>query len=286
MELEFTGTVEDNNDPLKLGRLKIRISIWEDLPAELIPWASQRYPHFLGLTTGSVAQFIPEIGSEVLVSFPTKDKYHPEYDKATLTNRNKCNFFDEDYPNSYGIKDSIGNYIKINKTKKGFRLQHSSGSHIDMYEETGEVVIKHSDTAGEEGEDDIPGAFIKMDKNGKIFMSCEDMQVNATKTIKMNTKEFQIDASESVKINTKEVQIDASESVKINTEDTTITSRVHIIGDTDIIGNETITGNLAVLGSGIFGGTSVASDHLSGGISGKGHIHFAPHEAGFTSSPS
>jgi len=48
----------------------------------------------------------------------------------------------------------LGFSIKINKTKKGFRLQHSSGSHIDMYEETGEVVIKHSDTVGEEGEDD------------------------------------------------------------------------------------------------------------------------------------
>jgi hypothetical protein len=37
----YIGKVEDNKDPQKLGRLKIRVmDVYEDLEIEDIPWAS------------------------------------------------------------------------------------------------------------------------------------------------------------------------------------------------------------------------------------------------------
>lgn len=114
-DLEHIGTVVDNNDPLKLYRLKIMIPIWEEIPIEYLPWVHPQLFHFLGLTTKSVFASIPNIGSECIVIFPTKDKYNPEYRMASPTNRNKCTFLDAEYPHAYGYIDDSGNFFKTNK---------------------------------------------------------------------------------------------------------------------------------------------------------------------------
>ena len=122
MLLEHIGIVVDNSsDPLKLGRIKCYIPIFEEIPVENLPYCSPKLPTFLGLSTQSISFSIPELGSSVLVTFPTRDKYNPEYALATLTNSNKCtstscNFFDDTYPNSYGFKDSGNNSLKITKS--------------------------------------------------------------------------------------------------------------------------------------------------------------------------
>lgn len=124
---EYLGDVEDNNDPLKLGRVKVRISIYEDIETEALPWA---YPSLdmSGNSPSNIGLNIPEIGSQVRVEFPNNDKYAPFYKGAELNEFNKSTFFDDDYPNSYGYKDTKGNFVRVNKKAETIEMQHSSGT--------------------------------------------------------------------------------------------------------------------------------------------------------------
>jgi hypothetical protein len=236
---------------------------------------------FLGLSRNSIMGAVPEIGSEVIVRFPTKDKYHPEYNMSYLTNTNKNNFLDEDYPNSYGFKDSIGNYFKVNKVKKQMRIQHSSGTNIDIIE-NGDMFFRHADTK-DEHDNTVPGAYIKIDKDGKIYHSCKIYQVDASESVIMNTKDMTVNASNSVRVNTKDTTINSKLHV---TKDTDITANLFVLENTDIGGNLGVQGSGAIGGSLVVGGVSTASDHISGGKSGKSHIHAVLSEHyGSTSAP-
>jgi len=131
-DLIYLGIVVDNIDDKKLGRVRVRIPLYEDLMDHQLPYASPNLPYFLGNSKNSIMFSVPEIGSEVNVSFPTQDKYSPFYHGAELNENNKCTLFDEDYPNSYGFKDSKGNFTKINKHTDTWVFQHSSGINIIM----------------------------------------------------------------------------------------------------------------------------------------------------------
>jgi hypothetical protein len=78
---QFLGVVELVDDPRKEGRARVRVySIFDDLPAEDIPWA---YPKNKGLffgqggKAGSIS--IPKVGSIVAVKFDNGNPYSPEY---------------------------------------------------------------------------------------------------------------------------------------------------------------------------------------------------------------
>jgi hypothetical protein len=49
---------------------------------------------------------------------------------AELNDLNRTTFFDDDYPNAYGYKDSKGNFIKVNKARGTVQIQHSSSSNL------------------------------------------------------------------------------------------------------------------------------------------------------------
>lgn len=128
----YLGIVADNNDPKKLGRLKVLISLYEDIDIENLPWCFPTLNTFLGNSADSVSLSVPEIGSQVRVSFPTGDKYAPYYSGAEINERNRCTFFDDDYPNCYGSKDSVGNFSKINKRTGINTFQHMSTTNVEI----------------------------------------------------------------------------------------------------------------------------------------------------------
>jgi hypothetical protein len=70
----FIGTVEENSDPKKLGRCRVRVlNIFDTIPTEDIPWATP-WKDLNG------NQFIvPEIGKVVSVVFDEGNPYKPEY---------------------------------------------------------------------------------------------------------------------------------------------------------------------------------------------------------------
>ena len=128
---EYDGIVVDNLDPLMLGRVKVSYSIIEDAEDKDLPWCYPTGNVFLGNSKESIAFSVPEIGSDVKVYFPTKDMYMPYYKGTEFNSENMCTFFaDEDYPQVYGFKDSIGNFVRVNKKRKTITIQHSSTSNL------------------------------------------------------------------------------------------------------------------------------------------------------------
>lgn len=70
----YIGTVEDNDDPKKLGRVRIRVmDIFDNIPVEDIPWASP----WKDLNGNGVN--IPEKGKVVTVIFDNGNIYKPEF---------------------------------------------------------------------------------------------------------------------------------------------------------------------------------------------------------------
>ena len=129
--MSYLGSVEDNNDPKKLGRVRVRITPYAELSTEALPWATP----LLG-THGNSVDYgglnIPEVGSQVRITFPSKDFTAPYYSGAELNESNRTTFFDDDYPNSYGYKDSVGNFVRINKERGVAQIQHSSTTNVQV----------------------------------------------------------------------------------------------------------------------------------------------------------
>jgi len=169
----YIGVVADNNDPKKLGRVRVLIPVYEDMNLEDYPWACPTMNTFLGNSANSISFSIPEVGSQVRVTFPTKDVAAPYYSGCELNDENKSTFFDEDYPNCYGSKDSVGNFIKINKAKETVHIQHSSTLNLQVSKD-GSFAITNP-----------RGTYLVADKSGNISL-------NDAKVVTTNCAEFDI----------------------------------------------------------------------------------------------
>lgn len=73
------GRVVDVNDPLQMGRVRVRVSpMFTDLPVADIPWAIPAWPlGSAGLDAGHVN--VPPAGTPVWVFFDAGDQHHPNY---------------------------------------------------------------------------------------------------------------------------------------------------------------------------------------------------------------
>jgi len=70
----WVGLVEENNDPDRLGRIKVRVqSIFDDMPVEDIPWSIPMK------SLGGCSFEVPAIGKIVTVIFPNDNLYEPCY---------------------------------------------------------------------------------------------------------------------------------------------------------------------------------------------------------------
>lgn len=188
--MSYLGLVEDNNDPKKLGRLKVRIAPYSDLETSDLPWA---YPK-LG-THGNSVEYgglnVPEIGSQVRVEFPSRDLTAPYYSGAELNETNRTTFFDEDYPNTYGYKDSVGNFVKINKERGTAHFQHFTTTNAQVAPD-GSIKVGLSN-----------GAYFTFDNSNNFELNIGTLSLSGTAD-----GSFNVEANSDVNINAGKVEID------------------------------------------------------------------------------
>ena len=85
----YRGIIEDNTDPLKAGRCKIRVwgihtakkgqSTFEGIPTEHLPWAEPAYGLLGGSISGIGVFTVPVQGSHVYLFFENSDILSPRY---------------------------------------------------------------------------------------------------------------------------------------------------------------------------------------------------------------
>lgn len=85
----FFGIVEENKDPNRRGRVKVRVqSVFDDIPLEDIPWASP------SVSLDGKSYNVPAIGKIVSVVFTWGDQYQPYYIYSNYYNVNLQNKLD------------------------------------------------------------------------------------------------------------------------------------------------------------------------------------------------
>ena len=113
------GVVVDNEDPDKLGRVKVQIKGLLEAEADALPWCSTLY---------DPSRFdVPEVGDELYIVFPYGSIYFPFSLGYYHSSVNHNADFDDDYPNTFGVSKQ-GFVLKYNKTAQQGDLVHPSGT--------------------------------------------------------------------------------------------------------------------------------------------------------------
>lgn len=219
--LKHIGIVADNNDPEKRKRLKIQIDPWDYLEDADLPWVKQEGDGSVGCSPSESSHHIPEIGSEVIVYFKNNDPNDPVYTGVETTEANRCTLFDEGYPNSYGSKDSVGNYEITNKDSKTTVRQYASGTTVRS-ESDGTYIIETKE-----------GNYIQIDGNGEVWIKGPKIHICADDDVEIRGTRVNITASNELQLNAQTVNTSGLQGVSIKSGgniDISATSSVNMNG--------------------------------------------------------
>lgn len=146
----YLGVVEDNMDPNKWGRIRVRLhGLYDDIPTENLPWCSPNFPLAVGVKGSFI---VPEIGTVVNVEFDDGDIYEPKYTTKCLDvpNLNFTADKDEDYPDTVIFYEtSKGDYFKINRKRGEYTIKTGAGVLLKMHE-NGDVVLSNESSSNGE----------------------------------------------------------------------------------------------------------------------------------------
>lgn len=141
----FIGKVVDNNDPMKLRRVKCSIpNMFEEQDPGKMPWIA---PMFFGMVANGggkgSAHLAPAIGTELVIEFQMGSPLHGLYIASPMRpDQLPPELIDADWQWTYGWKDPTGNIFLIN-SKAGsntIRLFHASGTEIKI-DNAGKIIV-------------------------------------------------------------------------------------------------------------------------------------------------
>jgi hypothetical protein len=176
---KFIGLVVDNNDPLKIGRCKVKVfGKFDDIPNEDIPWAFPMYSaKFASSETGGFGSFsYPKLNSLVTIEFVNNDLYTPQYKEVEKINTVMQTEINDDYINSQVIIYDVDEDMKIIYLQgQGLMLWHK-GSLVNIDKEK-HIRIHHVD---ESSTIDMVDGEVTEHADDKWSIDCKDIHLGST----------------------------------------------------------------------------------------------------------
>jgi len=204
LDKSHIGTVLFNEDPRKLGRLKILIKGIYEGDHNKLPWVFQDPDSGLGSSKITSSFSIPEVGTEVAVFWKDQDIYHPFYKGAPRKEEALPPPLLEDYPHTYGFVDSNNQWGRINKLQKFLEFFRETGEFMKL-DSSGSLTINLPSNIVI----NLGGSFYLTAANDittqSTFLSClatQGSQIGSSGgTFKMRAQNIDLTASSSYKLN-------------------------------------------------------------------------------------
>lgn len=118
LSLPHKGIVKDNEDPLKLGRVRCEIPGRWETKKEWLPWCESFLDTGLGGKKELSNLIIPELDTELIIKFDHDSLYHPMFYGRWHNDLTHNSLFDGSYPEEYGFIDSVMEWFRVNKKEE------------------------------------------------------------------------------------------------------------------------------------------------------------------------
>lgn len=161
--MPYEGKVVDNNDPRKLGQIRVRVKgIMDSMEDNELPWARPRFNHKEGLKGGTGANVyghmhVPQRGAKVNLYFPTGQPYEAMYDTDVRMGENDTlPEFLINYPHRVGFRMSHGLQLIIDRSTNEMFLINPGDMNLTVMGDLNQHVIGNQQliVSGDKG--DIP----------------------------------------------------------------------------------------------------------------------------------
>ena len=139
----YVGKVVDNNDPLKLGRCRVRVfGVFDNsISNDDLPWAMPNNT-FVGSKTGSF--IIPPKDAIVNVYFDDWDVNLPHYTTKVIDQNNLPKNYAKNYPdNMVFFETDNGTSFEIDRSNEDVTFTHADGTVVKIDGNLGDVTFKH-----------------------------------------------------------------------------------------------------------------------------------------------
>lgn len=131
--IRFVGVVVNNNDPMRLERVTVRVpEIFDGTEDAHLPWAIPGTLRLLGTGGGAHQCYIPVVGSLVYVEFQNGDPQFPIYVGSPIVASARNAVFNTNYPKRYGWADPKGNVLYHDLQTGDVDYHHFSGTTIHI----------------------------------------------------------------------------------------------------------------------------------------------------------
>jgi hypothetical protein len=220
----YAGIVEDNRDPEKLGRLKVRVphvygsvgGIFGAVPTENIPWAlPSGLPNGLSQQSGG-CDWLPEIGDQVLVRFLDAEPEKPVWEWFMQTQKGaeafKLHHYAEPTGNRLG-KPKRGAWVRYGHTvewnEAGLILTTSKGYRL---------LLTDASSAGRDGTLNLStqaGQFLDLDD------SSNTVTLNVNEDLQINVGDQMLALCDAISLQalTQEIELISGDKITLDSED-------------------------------------------------------------------